>query len=289
MRNDFCIFILSHGRADRVHTIKSLESSNNRYPVYIIIDDEDNSASEYYKRFGDSVIKFCKEQQAKVLDTPDTSKDKRTIVYARNACFDIAERLGYKYFLELDDDYTGFYFRYPQNRKLISQEVKCFSDVCDAFIDFLECSKCKTVCFAQAGDYIGGLKAKTGGAYRKKILRKSMNSFFCKTENRINFLGRINEDVNTYSSRGSVGELFFTITDIMLNQKQTQKNYGGMTDIYCDMGTYLKSFYTVVFAPDKCVVEPMSNGGGNTYNRIHHRIDWGKCTPMIISDKWKKR
>lgn len=53
-------------------------------------------------------------------------------------------------------------------------------------------------------------------------------------------MGRINEDVNTYTNLGRCGELFMTIGAVQLGQKQTQKNSGGMTELYLDSGTYVK-------------------------------------------------
>lgn len=38
----------------------------------------------------------------------------------------------------------------------------------------------------------------------------------------------------------------------MSTQMQTQKNAGGMTETYLESGTYLKSFYSVMYAPS-CV------------------------------------
>lgn len=289
MRSDFCIFILTHGRPKKVYTWDTLKSCGNEYPVFLIVDDEDKTKEEYEKIYPGRIIVFSKLDEASKLDTPDLSNDRRTIVYARNACFSIAKKLGFRFFLELDDDYLSFDFRFAEDRHLGKKKISDFNEVCDAFIDFLIESKAKTVCFAQSGDFIGGLEAKTGGAWRKKVLRKAMNSFFCDTNNDFRFLGRINEDVNTYTSESIKGNIFFTITDVALTQKSTQKNAGGMTEIYLDNGTFLKSFYSVVFSPSCVVAEPMSNGGGNTYHRIHHRVDWGECAPMILNECYKKR
>ena len=44
-----------------------------------------------------------------------------------------------------------------------------------------------------------------------------------------------------------------------LNQKQTQKNKGGMTDIYMSQGTYVKSFYTVMMMPSSVKVGVMGH------------------------------
>lgn len=72
--------------------------------------------------------------------------------------------------------------------------------------------------------------------------------------------------------------------DFMLNQLQTQSNKGGMTGTYLDNGTYVKSFYSVIFSPS-CVKLFMM---GDKHYRIHHKVEWGNCTPKILSAKWKK-
>ena len=105
MRDDFCAFILTHGRPDNVKTLKTLEKAGYTGKVYIVIDDEDDNEQEYRK-------------------------------------------------------------------------------------------------IAQGGDFIGGAKSLN---FRKGILRKAMNTFICDTERPFTFVGRINEDVNTYVTLGSRG------------------------------------------------------------------------------------
>ena len=83
---------------------------------------------------------------------------------------------------------------------------------------------------------------------------------------------------------GNKGELFFTIADLQLNQAQTQSNAGGMTDIYLDSGTYVKSFYSVICSPQAVKVGLM----GRTNMRMHHKINWNYCTPKILNEKHKK-
>ena len=39
--------------------------------------------------------------------------------------------------------------------------------------------------------------------------------FFCKTDRPFKFVGRMNDDVNTYVSLGDKGNLFFTVVDIV--------------------------------------------------------------------------
>lgn len=283
MQDNFAVFILSHGRPNKIYTIEALNKSGYTGAWYIVIDNEDKTADEYIKNFGDKVLIFDKQKKSKEFDTADLpSRDRRTVVYARNACFDFAEKLGIDYFLELDDDYTVFSYRFEKQHELKQLPLFQCDRLFSAMLKFLNASNALTVALAQGGDFIGGTN---GGNFKKKLLRKAMNTFFCKTTNKFDFVGRINEDVNTYTTCGMRGDLIFTITDAMINQKETQSNSGGMTDIYIDNGTYIKSFYTIMFAPS-CVSLMMM---GNKYKRIHHRVNWEHCTPKIINEKYKKQ
>lgn len=47
---------------------------------------------------------------------------------------------------------------------------------------------------------------------------------------------------------------------------------------------YLKTFYTVIFSPSCTKVGMM----GDKHKRIHHMIDWDRCVPKILNEKWKK-
>lgn len=80
--------------------------------------------------------------------------------------------------------------------------------------------------------------------------------------------------------------MFLTYTDIVIEQVQTQKNKKGLTDIYLDLGTYVKSFYSVMCCPS-CVTINMMDGTKKTM-RLHHNASWNNCTPKIISDRYKK-
>jgi len=281
-RDNFAIFILTHGRADNVKTVQTLQKCGYTGKYYIVIDNEDDQEQKYRRIYGDKVIQFDKLAVSKTFDTMDLSEDRRTIVYARNICFELAKHIGVRYFLELDDDYKSFEYRWIEDGKLKVKSVSNMDKVCQIMLDFLKDTKALTVAMAQGGDFIGG---KDGGNYKRHVLRKAMNSFFCDTENPFRFVGRINEDVNTYVSLGQTGQRIFTVTDVSLTQESTQNNKGGMSDVYLDMGTYLKSFYTVMIAPS-CVTVSMM---GDKHLRVHHKIRWDNCCPQILSDKWKKK
>lgn len=279
--DNFAVFILSHGRADRVFTVNSLLKAGYTGKYYIIVDDEDEQAEDYCEKYGDRVIIFSKKEAAAYVDTGDNLPERNVVVYARNYCWEIAKRLNLDYFLVLDDDYTAFDFRYIDGRHLRVKHVTDMNRLCKAFVEFLEVSGALTVAFAQAGDFIGGAPNQN---YHKELLRKAMNSFFCRTDRPFRFLGRINEDTTAYAVLGRQGELMFTVTKTALVQKKTQSNAKGMTDIYLQYGTFLKSFYSVMFCPSAVKIAMM----GDKHPRIHHNVLFNNCAVKILNEKHKK-
>lgn len=277
---NFAVFILSHGRSKNVKTLKALEKSNYDGKTYIICDDEDDQIDDY-RKLGKEVIVFNKKEEMKHTDTEDNFKDHRLVVYARNKCHSIAKTLGLEYFLELDDDYTEICFRYKDGKHLRAKNCSNANKLFDAMLDFLDKSGALTVAMSQAGDFIGGTE---NGKLDKGIDRKAMNSFFCRTDRPFKFYGSTNEDVNSYIINGMKGNLMFTIYKPSIIQTATQQNKGGLTDIYLDNGTYVKSFYSIIAEPSCARVAIM-----NTKNpRIHHKILWNNCCPKIIDEKYKK-
>ena len=94
--DNFVVFILTHGRADNVITATTLKRCGYSGKIVYVIDNEDETAEEYRERFGaENVYQFDKKAVSMTFDTMDLSEDRRTIVYARNVCFDIARELGY--------------------------------------------------------------------------------------------------------------------------------------------------------------------------------------------------
>jgi len=276
------VFILSHGRAGNIFTLKTLRKHGYTGKVIFVIDNEDNSSDEYFKKF-DHVEMFDKKAIAKTFDEYDNFQDRRAIIYARNACFDIAKKLGYKYFIEMDDDYTYFEYRVYNSDRQKPSEIWNLDAVILALIEFYKATPFAAISMAQGGDFIGGKNNRM--AKRPTIYRKCMNSFLCSTDRPFQFVGRINEDVNTYTKKQSTGLLMGTIPMVALGQKTTQKNKGGMTDLYLDSGTYVKSFYSVMGMPSSVTIRLM----GDTKKRLHHSVNWSCTVPKIIRETEKKQ
>lgn len=273
--------ILTHGRAGRVVTEKTLRECGWTGPVHYVVDDGDDQIEDYRRLYGvDRVHVFSKAEENALYDAGDLSSDMGTIVYARNASQRIAADLGWDYLWQLDDDYTSFEYWYPRGSRLAVEKVRSLDNVVGFMMEFMESTGALTVALGQGGDLIGGNNAN----FKKGLLRKAMNSFLIRTNRPVNFVGRINEDVNTYVSLGNRGELIFTFMDVTLVQKQTQSNQGGMTNTYKASGTYIKSFHTVMRNPSSVTVSMLYS----KHERIHHNIIWNNTVPCIIHEKNRK-
>jgi len=155
--------------------------------------------------------------------------------------------------------------------------------VFEASIEYLESADLDTICMSQGGDWFGGETAHIANGGSVGTKRKAMNSFICKSYDQFDFRGSINEDVNTYTRAQQYGKLFLTHNIVSLEQERTQSNEGGLTDLYESEGTYIKSFYTILYAPSATKLSKM----GEETNRIHHRISWNNAAPKIVPESTK--
>lgn len=272
----FCVLILTHGRPNNVETFDKLRSGGYTGRILIVIDNEDESVDEYIKKFGqENVYVFNKIWQAYKCDAMNNFGDRKAILFARNASFEIAKNLGIDYFVQLDDDYYYFGHRGEFGAKKTNRLDEIFK----IFVEFLLNTNVKSIAFSQGGDHIGGY------CNDIRCKRKAMNSFFCLTHRPFKFYGVMNDDVNCYLKNGSIGDIFLTYMAFQLDQVDTQSISGGMSETYMQMGTYWKSFTSVMLMPSCVKVKLM----GCNAMRLHHSINWKVAVPMIINEKYKRR
>jgi hypothetical protein len=283
MRDDFAALILTHGRPEKVHTYTTLQKKGYTGKVYIVIDNEDKTAEQYREKFGDKVIQFDKLAVAKQIDEGDNFEDRRAIIYARNASFQIAKQLGLKYFIQLDDDYTTFRYRINERDEYGQWPIRNLDAIWTAMLNFYEKNpNITSFAMSQGGDHIGG--PKNGHVKKGGHKRKAMNTIICSVNRPIQYFGRINEDVNVYATNQQRGQIHLTTYQVEVNQLTTQTNAGGMTDIYKAGGTYKKSFYSVMYAPSVVKIKNLVIG----FQRLHHLVNWNAAAPLILREEHKK-
>lgn len=265
---------------------------------FILIDDEDETADQYKKLYGDKVLIFNREDVMNdpMTDARDNFRFRKSILYARQACFPLMKKMGYKYFSEYEDDYDSVRWRmnpeieYSSKMLSTKPEDHALDKVLDVMIDYLiETPRLQALCMAQSGDYIGG-----GGSrmIQEQSRRKAMNSWILDVDRRFGFVGTLNDDVNAYTTLAQSGTLFLTTGYVAINQKQTQGTASGNTDMYKTFGTYVKSFYSVMGCPSGVRVSTLSNLGDRVNTkafRVHHIVEWKFVTPKILSEKVRKK
>lgn len=276
MRKDACVVILSHNRAQRNITLRQLlKNYGFKGDWYIMIDDEDPEREEYRSLYPDHLIEFSKDEVKPEIDMMDNFQRKDVVVYARHAIFHKVKALGYKFFLMLDDDYEDLGTRCFEGFSRLVEPDKVF----DLFFDYLEQTpSIQCVCFAQGGDCMGGISD------GKLCLRKAMNTFFCDVDRPLNFVGTLNEDANLVADSGTKGVVFITNKLGQIKQSETQEAKGGLTEAYLSLGTYVKSFYSLMVNPSAVRIGAM----GVSRMRIHHKVNWKYCVPKILNPKYKK-
>lgn len=280
MRDDFAVFIMVYGRPETNLTYDTLKKCGYTGKIFLVGDNTDETIHRYIEKYKDELLVFDKKEVSKKYDAGDNSGDLRSTMYAANTIFDLAIQKGIKYFYIMCDDYYEFQYKFVGIKGL--KMPKNIDRLFNLMIDYYESTPALSICFAQCGDFIGGID-NGKGTYRFSK-RKAMNSFLCSTERRFNFLGRMNEDVTTYVNLGSKGGLFLTIPVIAVNQKDTQQVKKGLTELYTDNGTYMKSMFSVIYNPSNVKVAIMNAN----HKRIHHSMKWKNITPMIIKDVYKK-
>ena len=266
-------------------TIKTLRDAGYTGGIFLIVDDEDAMLDKYRERYKHQVLVFSKDDMRGSFDFGDSTEKMNVVVYARNVCHKFARQLGLDHFLVLDDDYTAFMYRndsHGQYTNHTPKVKKTLDKMFDSLLTFYKRTNALTLCISQGGDFIGGKHSPY--ASKPTLTRKAMNSFFCATDRPFQFVGYINEDVNTYVSMGATGDLFLTVPLISLAQIQTQQNVGGLTDAYLDRGTFVKSFFSVMYQPSAVKIGIMYSG----HNRIHHVVNWRNAVPLILHEKHRK-
>lgn len=267
----FCIFILSYGRADYIKTYEKIKEAGYTGEIYVIVDDSDEDLNKYKKKFKSELLIFNKEEYMKKVDYMNNNKEMKSVVYARNYCMDIARKMGYKYILQMDDDFTSFDYRYIIKDKIKSKKIKNMDGIIKAFITFLKEDKISMLAFGNSSHFVGGAKNKD---VMKGYKKNAFASMFLKTEDDINYIGLMNEDMNCNLEQVKNGKVVLSILRIKLNTPSSKTVEGGLTDIYIDEGKYIRDFYTFMYSPsninigirkDKIILTVRAN---NTYPKL---------------------
>lgn len=275
MRNDFAMFILSHGRAGNVITIGTLQRCGYDGRIYIVVDDEDEQRERYIAEYGaGNVIVFLKQQYLENVDTISITGERKSAVFARNAICDLAKEMGLKYFGMWDDDIDNLLYRYDDSGVLRKKNIINLSCIFNAMICFMENTGTDCMSFTNAGGLIGGVQ----GRFSECLRRQAANTYIIKAGSYSPFVGLFCQDMNYSLRKASVGQLVFELENICFYTPERGTNNGGLNESYKKTNWHFVNFHAVVCNPS--VVKINKN--------LKNTIDWKKSFPCIISERWKK-
>ena len=278
MRDDFAAMICSHGRAETMTTYSMLRNQGYTGKIIVVIDDEDDQREAYEKNF-ECVEVFCKEEYYEKSDGVIQGKQKG-ILYARNACYDIAEKYGLKYFTEFDDDLSAVRVRAAEDGTTKSCVVKNLDELFEAMLEVFKSPKVKSVSALSQGDYIGGAASKGFN----QCVRVCNQAFFLMTERRVDFIASMNEDICSCLTYGMRGDLFLGLNGTMFLAEPIGNNTkmgNGMSEFYKKLEPFARSFIGVIVRPD-CVVSE------STDDSFRIKVKWDYAVPKILNERYKK-
>ena len=281
MNHKIACFILCHGRPNTCKTWHSLEKHGYTGQKYVVCDNLDATLPGYQEIFGDSVKVFDKAYGISLSDSGDNFDNHNVSMYPRNVIRDWAKEMDLDYYFVLDDDYSYYRYNVTHNFEIVrtAKTIKNLDRVFDAMVEYMHNTpQLDCLAMGQTGEMIGGVTADSVGPKRKV-----MNLFLFSTQRDYEFMGKLNEDVNMYVHGGWRGKLYLTTRQVMLQQNATQQG-GGITDVYRTMGTYVKSFYSLLYQPSSVKVAMMST----KHSRLHHEIDWRHTVPKILNPKYSR-
>lgn len=277
MIKDFAIFITSHKSPNECKSRDSLRACGYTGPIHIVVDNLDPTRGEYES----DVIIFDKAHYVYSLDTGISSENPQyaAVLYARAAVEEIAKRMGYKYFIVMDDDITGFRIRYTINGSLKSYSNFNIEDVILSYIDFMNVSNSICIALANDGSFIGGADIVVSG---KMLERRTCHTVFLRDVDKpLDWSFAVNEDYITSLRYGNIGTLMFTLPFLQRNITGMNDREEGMHDVYISTTDFQRSFYSVIACPWTCKPRLYKGKYVNSMNK-------DTAFPKIISSSYRR-
>ena len=216
--------------------------------------------------------------------TRNYASTKKVVAPARLAAYDIARKLGVRFFMELDDDWNGIQVPsfisdgLPGRKRLYIKKdpepfaAKYFKFIVERVFDMVA-ETGATIAFVQSGEL---LSADVSYYHFKP---KTMNTFILDTENPMPF-GGFNEDVNVYCRR-NMDKPCFQVGYLIWSHGGSQLRQGIEYT-----GTWEKTFATVITNPTATRLSTFKNPGSGkedmNYTRIHHNVQYEHTQPKHV-------
>ena len=288
MREDFAVFICTHGRPDKQLTLNTLLKCGYTGKWYLIVDDTDNTIQQYIDNYGkEHIIVFNKNYyiNSDRYDNGDNKLHEKCVVYAKRAAEDIAVKLNIGVFLLADDDVTKLTLRLPVIDKLLRLSITNIDTVFEWYSEWIISGN---ICCLGVGTPVNYFLGKN--AFSSKNLCASTrplpyNFTFRNTAFHVNWLSWFAEDTITLYQSGELGNIWLVDLHLMFECMPIGDTSieGGMSDIYRVNDSFSLQFNAVKYCPQRIALHPYHKNGKMLFKR-NNDISF----PKIISGRYKK-
>jgi hypothetical protein len=286
MRNDFAVFICTHGRPHNQLTLETLLNSGYNGRWYLVVDDTDSTIQEYIDEYGaDNIIIFDKNYyiNSDRFDNGDNQLHAKCILYAKRAVEDIARAYGYKYFAVADDDITELSIRYKVGNHLKRIKAKHLDDILEACIDLMD-DTTGGFGFGTVLSYFSGVNTSFEKALHGSCVLPCQ--FVVRNASvRVDWISWFAEDNITLLQSGCLGIKWLRILFVqqMTVPVGDPKCVGGMADTYRSHDSYTLNFNLIKQCPNRVFLHQ-----SRTTGILCLSIKAKNSFPRLISGRYKK-
>lgn len=276
------IYICTHGRPGKQITHKMLRDAGYTGDIILVIDNEDEHGQGYleFVKYDDRTWLHIFDKQ-KIIDSTNTTKsppNRKTILYAKNACEMFANEDGVDCFAICDDDIPGFRYRYIEDGSCKSLTVTQNMDkVIQSYMEYLLESDITATSFGMAQFYFSGENCFSPETMLK--WRVPYTFVFRNTKHKVNWVSDYGEDITTAIECANQGKFMMASPFVQMNLSPMGVGEGGMVELHKD--TFRLAEYGHVWHPTSEQIKYYKDHWMSTIKRE-------SAFPMLISSRHKQ-
>lgn len=266
MRSDFAYFIASYNKPENLLTYKCLQNLNIKYPIYIVVGNDDPQLDRYKELYNNLIIYNKNDIEIDKIGRYRISS--KICTYSRVAIEEYAKVHGIRYICYMFDDIKSMALRYEKDGKIAGISTFYLDDLMDMYIEFLNSSDKIYITGPPQSSFYIGISIKQLHNYSTRFgnmiiydLQKPLQEYTASTI----------EDMAMVINNNVIGKLSVCPFGLQVNcrdPKISTDSYGDMTE-----SEYYQQ-WAIVFRTTIDIRKPM--------------LPYRNFIPKIISAKYKK-
>lgn len=278
---NYGVFVISHGRPDKQHTLKTLRDCGYTRELYLVLDDEDDTYPLYHHNleYCDDILQFKKQTYIDKTDTVTADKKRSSPVYARNCVEEYANDRNYDAYIIMDDDIQNLRYRWVEDGSVKSLSLtQNLDDVLDNYIAFMLENDISATSFSNVMLYVGG----SSGVDNRIMNNREMYQIHMRNlKFPVEWKSIINNDTITELMYSRMGYHIWSLPFVIYDSPKMNTLPGGMKSVYDSLSEFNRAFMATVVMPSVC--RPVVSNGHIVIGRSRQA-----AYPKVISGRYKK-